>query len=159
MINVELKNMKTLQRKLDQITADLHGDPMRGAMAEATMLVTRSARQNAPVDMGTLRASILPEVVMRTEVVTGIVGSALHYAPHMEFGTKPHWVPKRVLYEWALRKTKGKKKAAIALAHKAWISIGVKGLKARRYLQSAVEDNADRIFRILGDVVGRIVSK
>lgn len=159
MINVELKNMKTVQAKLTQIVTDLHGDPMRGGMAQATMLVTRDARRNAPVDMGTLRASIVPEVVVRTTTVTGIVGSNVKWAPYMEFGTRPFWPPWRPLYEWALRKVRVSGGDAGALAARARIAIATRGIKARRYLQSALEDNAEKVFRILGDVVGRIVSK
>lgn len=159
MINVELKGMKEMQKKFDQITADLHGDPMRGGMAEATMLVTRDARRNAPVDMGTLRASIVPEVVVRTTTVTGIVGSNVKWAPYMEFGTRPFWPPWRPLFEWASRKVRVSGGDAGALAAGARIAIAARGIKARRYLQSALEDNAGKIFRILGDVVGRIVSK
>lgn len=159
MIDVELKNMKTVQAKMTQIIVDLSGDPMRGAMAEATMLVTRAARKGAPRDRGTLSASIVPEVVVRTEVVTGIVGSNLKYAPYQEFGTRPFWPPWRPLFEWASRKVRVSGGVAGALAARARIAIATRGIVALRYFQSALEDNAEKIFRILGNAVGRIVSK
>ena len=159
MADVELKGMKTVQKKLDQIVTDLSGDPMRGAMGEATMLVTRDARRNAPEDRGPLRASIVPEVVVRTNVVTGIVGSNLKYAAPQEFGTPKFWPPWRPLFEWASRKVRVSGGDAGALAATARAAIAARGIVALRYFQSALEDNTEKIFRILGDVVGRIVSK
>jgi hypothetical protein len=106
-----------------------------------------------------LRASIVPEVVIRTNVVQGIVGSNLEYAPHMEFGTRPFRPPWRPLYEWALRKTKGDTKAAGALAAGAILAIQARGIQAKRYLQRAVESNARRVYKIIGSAVRSIIRK
>src|SRR5512135_1298247 len=88
---------------MDQMARDVTGEPMIEAMRDSTLVVTRSARQNAPVDIGRLRASIVPEVRQRDRIVVGIVGSNVVYAPYQEFGTRPHWPPLAALEVWARR--------------------------------------------------------
>src|SRR5512139_1604451 len=87
---VDIKGLKELQKKMEQVIKDLHGAPMLNAMRDSTLTVQRYAKQNAPVDTGRLRASILPEVVSDAEMLLGIVGSNVEYAPYQEFGTGPH---------------------------------------------------------------------
>lgn len=132
---------------------------MGSAMARATLVVTRSARKGAPVDRGPLRASIVPEVVFRDKLVRGIVGSNRVYAPYQELGTRPFWPPWKPLYEWARRKLKGDVKGARALAAGARLAISRRGIRAKKFLQNALVENAQRIYRIIGDTVGRIVRK
>lgn len=158
-ITAQVKGLKQVQDRMDQIAKDLSGDPMRGAMAQATLIVTRSARKNAPVDRGPLRASIVPDIVVRDRQVMGIVGSNIKYAPYQEFGTRAFTPPRSAIWSWALRKTQGNRAAARGLFIRAYGSIKVRGIKAKRYLQRALEENADRVFRIIGDAVGRIVRK
>lgn len=49
--------------------------------------VERSAKQNAPVDTGTLSRSIEHRQV---ELGTYVVGTGIEYADDVEFGTRPH---------------------------------------------------------------------
>lgn len=158
-IDAKFSGLKEFYAKLDQITRDISGQPMGSAMGKATLLVARSARKAAPVDRGPLRASIVPQVVIRDKVVRGVVGSNREYAPFQELGTRPFWPPWKPLFEWAMRKTKGDRKAAGALAAAARMSIAARGIKAKKFLQNALVDNARRIYKILGDTVGRIVRK
>lgn len=158
-VGASVKGLEEFNAKLEQIQRDIAGDPMRAAMAQATLLVTRSARQNAPVDRGPLRASIVPDIVMRDRTVRGIVGSNIEYAPYQEFGTRPFRPPWRVMYAWALRVTKGDQQEASRLAAGAILAISRRGIKPKKYLQRAIVDNAQRIYRIIGDAVRLIVSK
>src|SRR5574340_872892 len=103
-INIELRGLIEARRKADQVVRDLHGTPMLEAMRNATMLVTGTARREAPVDRGPLRASITPEVRVLGDTVEGTVGSNLPYAPYMELGTKPHFAPIDVIQAWVHRK-------------------------------------------------------
>ena len=119
-ISLEIRGLEETQRKMEQIVRDLHGAPMLQAMRNATLLVQRDARKNAPVDTGRLRASIVPEVRPHGRDVQGIIGSNVKYAPHQEFGTR-------------------------------------RGLIGKRYLQRALEANAERIKRLIGSAVGKIV--
>jgi HK97 gp10 family phage protein len=84
-IRVEVKGLREVQKKMEQLANVFGGTPMRDAMRTATLLVVRSAKINAPVDTGRLRASITPEVRTMTGTVQGIVGSNVVYAPFQEF--------------------------------------------------------------------------
>jgi HK97 gp10 family phage protein len=158
-LSAEMRGHDAVRGKMEQVVQDMTGEPMRAGMARATLLVQRDARKNAPVDRGPLRASITPEVVVQSNTVQGIVGSNVKYAPYQELGTRsftPPWMP---IYRWALRKVGGAKRAAGALASAVRASIRIRGIRAKRYLQSAVEDNADRIYRLIGEAVAHIVEK
>ena len=137
MIDIEVKGLIEAQRKIAQAAADLHGRPMVDAMRDATLMVTRYARQDAPVDTGRLRASITPDVRVQDQTIIGVVGSNVAYAPFMELGTRPHWVPAGALDVWARRH--GMTAFVVARA------IARRGLAARRFLQGAVEKAADWI--------------
>ena len=87
--SVHIEGLKEVQRKFDGISRELRGPAMEGAMRKATMIVTASAKKNAPVDTGRLRASITPDVRNTWgSTVEGIVGSNVKYAPFQELGTK-----------------------------------------------------------------------
>ena len=156
-IKMEVKGLKEVQAELVRIAKGMTGNLMRGGMAKATLIVQRAAVKGAPVDRGILRASITPEVAVRANVVEGIVGSNVKYAPYQELGTRPFWPPWTPIYQWALRKTRGSRRAAGALAASVRASVAVRGIKAKRFLQSAVEDNVQKIVDVLGNTVGRIV--
>ncbi len=119
-IQISVKGLKRIQKAMTQAVKDMRGNPWREGMAKATLIVLRDGKKNAPVDTGRLRASIVPEVVTQGQVLQGIVGSNVEYAPYQEFGTR-------------------------------------RGVRAKRYLQRALETNADKIFRLLGRVVVRIM--
>lgn len=158
-IDVKISGLDEFYEKLDQISEDITGRPMGAAMAKATLVVTRAARISAPVDRGPLRASIVPQVVVRDPVVRGVVGSNVAYAPYQELGTRRFNPPWKPIFEWAMRKTKGDRKAAGALAFVARRSIRARGIKPKRFLQNAVIENARRIYKIIGDTVGKIVRR
>jgi phage gpG-like protein len=164
-IDAEILGLKEVAEKLDQLASEAgHGSfTLTGALQESTgkaaLLVTRSARKNAPVDTGRLRASITPEVVTRDNVVRGIVGSNVSYAPHQEFGTRAFTPPISPIWRWAMRKTKGNFKRASRLFIRAMTSIRGRGIIAKRYLQRALESNSGKIFDLIGKAVGRVIEK
>jgi HK97 gp10 family phage protein len=122
---------------MQQAVKDLRGTPIQNAMRDATLLVTRDAKKNSPVDTGRLRASITPQVDVSAETVRGIVGSNVTYAPYVELGTRPHWPPIGALEVWARRH--GTSAFLVARA------ISRRGTPAVRYLQRAFESNKDKI--------------
>jgi len=122
----------------------------RGAargMKRGMLRVQRAARENAPVDRGGLRQSIAEVVRGIGVLVRGIVGSAKHYAPYMEFGTKPYWPPIKALEVWARRH--GTSAFLVARA------IATHGIKARRFLRRAFEGEIDNVMQDLRDEIGR----
>lgn len=148
-VNAELRGALEARQEMDRIVRDMHGAPMLDAMRDATLWVTGDARRDSPVDMGKLRASIVPEVKSEGREVIGIVGSNVVYAPYVEFGTKPHWPPRAALEVWARRHGTTAYVVARAIARR--------GTKAHRMLSNALANNAGRIFRRLGDGFSAVV--
>jgi len=136
-IDIEVNGLLETQRNLERTVANLHGAPVLNAFRDATLIIQRDAKINAPVDTGRLRASITPEVKAFGNDVTGIVGSNVVYAPFMELGTRPHWPPLGALEVWARRH--GIDVYIVARA------IATRGTKARKFLQNAFENNKERI--------------
>lgn len=152
-LGVEIQGLLETQRKMEQVVRDLRGDAFLQGMRDATLLVTRDAKILAPVDMGPLRASITPEVKASpfAQQVQGIVGSNKSYAPPQELGTRPFWPPLAALETWARRH--GTTAFVVARA------IAARGIRPKRFLQQAFEQNQTAIKNLLGNVVTRIVQK
>lgn len=129
--------------------ADKKLSRMEVPMRQATALVTASAKRYAPVDTGLLRGSITPSVSVGATEIKGVVGSNVKYAPFMELGTRPHWPPISALETWARRHGMVAFLVARAIARR--------GLKARKFLQRAFDENRGRIVQIFKDEVNRII--
>ena len=143
-MTVTVEGLKELQAFLESRAQALQGPPMFAAMREATLIVQRSAKINAPVDTGRLRASITPEITQMGGRTVGIVGSAVSYAPYQELGFKPHFVPAKYIGTWAVR-------------HKMkYGGLWVSG-KAKKFLLRAFTENIGKIERIFELFVDRLV--
>jgi len=143
-IDIELQGLKETQEEMERIVRDLHGDAFLNGMRIATLLVQRSAKQKAPVDTGRLRASITPEVRWVGDKAIGVVGSNADYAPYIELGTRPHFVPRKYIGVWARRHGFDD------------TGLFVSG-KAQPFLEPAFKENAQKIVEILGDTVSGII--
>jgi len=74
--------MSQLKKKLDNLRA-FDKKTLSNELGRSAMDIVRMAKQNAPVDKGTLKQSIRSERKGKTvEVIAGA-----HYAPYVEFGT------------------------------------------------------------------------
>ena len=62
--------------------------PSGKALAKLGVRVTTRAKQLAPVDTGRLRSSIAMEIGTDNGDVVVRVGTNVHYAPYLEFGTR-----------------------------------------------------------------------
>lgn len=136
-MSAEIKGLKEIQRNMEKAVKDLRGTPIVNAMRDATLMVTRDAKINAPVDTGRLRASITPEVSSAAEEVRGVVGSNVVYAPYVELGTRPHWPPISALEVWARRHHT----SAFLVAR----AISRRGTPAVEYLKKAFDANQAKI--------------
>ncbi len=153
-VDLSVHGLTETRRKLEQAAADLHGQPLLDGMHQATLLVERDARKNAPVDSGRLRASIASEVRVEgigAKSVIGVVGSNVAHAPYQELGTRPHWPPIGAVETWARRH--GMSAFLVARA------ISRRGTKAQRFLGRAFDTNKPRIVAILGQSVAGIVRR
>lgn len=146
-MTIVIKGIDTTAANLKRIDKQLSN--MRKPMQQATNLVTTAAQNNAPVDTGVLKRRILASVSHRGQTTTGVVGSDVAYAPFMELGTRPHFPPVSALQGWASRHGMN----AFVVAR----TIARRGLKARRYLQRALEDNTKRVVSIFVEAVSKII--
>jgi len=174
-IGVEIKGLKELQKKNEQLVRDLSGPPMALAMGKAVLIVTREAKRGVPVNTGRLRASITPEVRPQARRIVGIVGTNVAYAAPVEYGSRPHWVPIGPLIRWVhLKKLAGtysirtKRRLGAAaqrvtedrqVAHMIQWAIARRGTRAQPFMEPAFRNNIGRIQRLLGGAVAHVVRK
>lgn len=151
MLGAEIRGLVELHQKFAQVAEDLHGGEMLDGMRKATMWVTTDAKRLAPASEGRLRSSITPEIQVQGLNVIGVVGTNVLYAPYQETGTKPFWPPISALETWARRH--GINPYVVARA------ISIHGIKPKRYMQRAFDQNKARIVALIDDVVGEIVDK
>ena len=150
-VDVEVKGLIELQRKMEQMVKDVHGEPILNAMRDSTLQLQRDARIFAPVDTGRLRASIIPTIRSTPASVEGVIGTNVEYAPYMEFGTRPHFPPIAALQVWADRH-------GVNVYYLAKL-IGARGLEARKYMQKSFEKNKSAIERRFERAIAEIVNK
>lgn len=107
--------------------------PARRFINDSTMKLWREIALRTPVDTGRLRSSIGPRFM--DDGLTGEVGTNVKYAPHVEFGTRPHWPPLSAMQPWASRHgfPKGKQGAFMVAR-----SISRKGTPPRRMFQAGL---------------------
>jgi len=123
--------------------------------------LTNEAKRKAPVNTGRLRASITPAVEVENQTIRGIVGSNVSYAPYMELGTgifaggSRYFPPPDALETWARRH--GMPPGSGFIVARAIFRRG--GLKPRRFLQGAFEENKDSITGYIERAVGDITTK
>jgi HK97 gp10 family phage protein len=153
---ITVKGLAELQKKMTQMVTELDGPPMFNAMREASLIIQRAARRNlrpwrgpgtGGADTGRLKASIIPDVRQVGEGnYQGVVGTNVFYAPYQEFGTRPHFVPKRYIGTWARRHGLGDR------------GVFVSG-KALRFMGRAFDENEGRVQTIIERAVATIVRK
>jgi len=150
-MTLDVSDLKRVQQELEQKIAETHGSEMLMTMRNMTLMIQRDAKINAPVDTGRLRASITPTVAQMGDIIEGVVGSNVTYAPYMELGTKPHWPPPGALTVWARRHNIEEFVVQRAIARR--------GTKPRRFLERAFESNLNRIKQMFDGTIRRIVEK
>jgi HK97 gp10 family phage protein len=71
---------------LDQLFNSPEG-PVGKDLARRAVRVETAAKRLAPVDTGRLRSSITRELSRDGQGLVAVIGTNVHYAPHVEFGT------------------------------------------------------------------------
>ena len=102
-ITIQIVGLDELVRKVNDPA--LLGEPLRDFFYKSTSVIQRDAQVLAPVDTGRLRASITSSVDASPIPEFGMVSTNLapHYAPDVEYGTRPHFPPISALMGWASR--------------------------------------------------------
>ena len=96
-IKIRIEGDERLRRLMGN--AEFLRGPMKRFLTRAAFIVELEAKQKAPVDTGRLRGSIMTVLGQSS----ASVGPTVQYAPHVEFGSRPHWPPKGALQPWARR--------------------------------------------------------
>lgn len=161
--------------RLSQIPANLRTEVNALLMATLTELMGRAKRNiraQGHVTFGKLvsDANWMPRSIMDdTQIIIELssMGGPQDYAAYVEFGTKPHWPPLKVLYRWVEEKFKdvainirfqqgravptgrvarwnsnpsfGRSRAIYQIARAVQRKIGMRGTRPARYMQLAIE--------------------
>ncbi len=135
---IHIDNIEPLIQRLDNLV-DIN--KIDGAMGKCCSLVERRAKQLAPKDTGQLRNSITSKVERDGNDVVGVVFTPKEYAPYVEYGT-------------GLFAEKGGRKD-VPWKYKDdednWHVTS--GQKPHPYLRPALNENRDKILRILEESV------
>lgn len=79
-VDIKFDRIREINNRIPQVVATL----IRKAVGDTEGL----AKLRVPVATGALKNSIATSVDVRGDVVVGEVGTNLHYAPYIEFGTR-----------------------------------------------------------------------
>lgn len=98
-VRIEIVGADNLRRELGRLPGTIR-NVSRKAMQLALGLVHRTAAALVPVRTGRLKNSLFwdPEYERQGNTIVGAVGTDVHYAPHVEFGTRfmdarPYLIP------------------------------------------------------------------
>lgn len=147
---MKLTGDRALQRKLRD--PEFVRGPLRQFLTRSVVLLEGEVKKETPVDTGRLRASITHKV----EPFRAIVGTNVTYAPHVEFGTKPHWPPLAAMQPWAQRHGFPAGRQGAFLVARA---IARRGTRARRMFQKGVAASRPRIMQMWRRVGGQIQAR
>lgn len=161
MIDASAKGLAETKRKVEQVIADVHGEPVLQAFRSATVRMANTAKTLAPVDRGQLRSSIVSEVRLSRDgkTVEGVVGSNKKYAAYQELGTgtfagKPrHFPPPSALETWARRHGFPNGYVVALAIYRAG------GIRPKRFLQRAFEQHREGAVDEIARAVKLIVDK
>ena len=135
---IHIDDIEPIIQRLEHLT-DV--GKIESAMGDCCALVERRAKQIAPKDTGQLRNSITSKVERDGTDVVGVVFTPKEYAPYVEYGT-------------GLFAEKGGRKDV------PWVYVDDKGKghttsgqKPHPYLRPALNENRDKIIRILEESV------
>lgn len=123
-------DMTELEQRLQEFTRKGMEEAVQKGLEKACIIVEVEAKENCPVDDGTLRASITHDI----EGCTGYVGSNVEYAPYIHNGTGIYAVKGdgRKEVPWRYQDVKGN-----------WHTTS--GQKPNPFLQNAIEKKQNEV--------------
>lgn len=134
-MSIEFDGLEEVFNSIEDI-ADM--DKLNAALEKACMVVEAAAKQKAPKGNGELRRSITSKV----ENGEGVVFTPLEYAPYVEYGTGLFAEEQgRQDVPWSYQDDEGN-----------WHS--TKGMKPHPYFRPALEENRDKIIKIIEEGIG-----
>ena len=133
---IEIEGIGKVLKRLEKLS---NTENIEKAMGKACAVVEAAAKQNAPKDTGALRQSISSKVEVEGKEVIGTIFTPLEYAPYIEYGTGLFAESGgRKDVPWNYQDDKGE-----------WHSTS--GQKPQPFMRPAIEDNRNKIIKILGE--------
>lgn len=137
-INIKIEGIEEVLASFDDLG---NGEAMIGAIGKACALVERSAKQKAPKGIGDLRRSIKSKVERNETEIIGVVYTPLEYAPYVEYGTG------------LFAEEGGRKDVPWHYQDDEGVWHTTSGMKPQPYLRPALEENREKIKRLLGGAI------
>lgn len=147
------------------MAGQIFGQAADRSVEDLARRVERRAKLIVSVDRGQLKGSIATAFVAPRHRK---VGSGLHYAPHVEYGTKPHWPPRAPIREWVWRNrrkfgvTGGGKTAQAEVDRITFLvqrAIARRGTKGRKYLRRALAETMPEARKVIGYYTRQAVAR
>lgn len=133
-------NTKEFDKRIMEVLSQFP-EASKTAMQRATLVVEGEAKEQCPVDLGTLRSSITSKVNMESNGVAGYVYTNEEYAPFVHFGTGIYAKNKNGrTTPWKFKTRKGE-----------WITI--RGQKPSPFLMDALNNKKSEIRQELAKVI------
>ena len=135
---IEIEGIDRVLKRLEKLS---NTENIEKAMGKACAVVEAAAKQNAPKDTGALRSSITSKVEVEGKEVIGTIFTPLEYAPYIEYGTGLFAESGgRKDVPWNYQDDKGE-----------WHSTS--GIKPHPFMRPAIEDNRNKIIKILKESI------
>lgn len=132
------------------------------AMTDADLLLKGELMQALPAGAGGaagLRGSVFTEEFPLADNVIGLVATNVTYAPHVEFGTKPHMPPLQPIMDWLAAKVGSSGKELRDHAERIAWSIYAHGTKANPVWATTFNRLTGEIRRKIEASVQRIIAR
>ena len=144
----EIKGTKELATNMDKMSKEMVS-ALKDALEMAAALVERYSKEETPVDMGSLRASIIPSF----KPFEAIIAPHKDYAIFVHEGTRPHFPPVDVIERWAARH--GMAGAGYQIAR----AISVRGTKGVPFMEKGLEKAKKEITQIFEGKIEGVIRK
>jgi len=162
MVKIDLEGFAELDAAWAK-APDIVREEMTAAISEADLLLEREVKEKTPVGVGGaggLRGSIAaqdPEV--SSDVVLGVVGTAMAHAVPVEIGTKPHFPPVQPLEDWVIAKLGVPEKDAHGVAFLVARKIAARGTLAVGMFHRAFNEQRPKVEAIFAGARQRIAER
>ena len=139
-IRIRIEGGRRLQKLLQN--PEFVRGPLQLFLRASSLEIEKESKLRTPVDTGRLRSSIKTSLAP----LRVAVGTNVHYAPHVEYGTRPHWPPLAAMQPWARRHGFPAGRAGAFLVARR---ISQRGTRARRFMQRGAKAAIPAITRHL----------
>jgi hypothetical protein len=162
MVKIDLEGFAELDAAW-RLAPDIVREEMTAAMLESDLLLEREVKEKTPVGVGGaggLKGSIAAqEPEISSDVVLGVVGTAMAHAVPVEIGTRPHFPPVQPLEDWVIAKLGVPEKDAHGVAFLVARKIAARGTLAVGMFHRAFNEQRPKVEAIFAAARQRIAER